>query len=108
MISGGGSWERKDSNCLGSIVFVVCALSDTPENVQGMYRSAESKAQQVNESLADQSTEAQKLQERLGLAWQEYSSGANKLKSTNRQLQALANRVSKNDAKAQGVLRCAC
>ena len=60
----------------------------------------------MDESLADQATEAQKLQERLGLAWQEYSSGANKLKSTNRQLQALANRVSKNDAKAQGALRC--
>ncbi|KAK9828297.1 hypothetical protein WJX74_007593 [Apatococcus lobatus] len=71
---------------------------------ESMYRSAENKAHQVHESLADQKVEAQKLQERLSAAWQEYNSGVNKLKSTNRQLQQLANRVSNNDAKAQALL----
>ena len=101
--------EGTESDCIGveyHCAWHQCNAADTQTMVcwglQGMYRSAESKAQQVSESLADQKVEAQKLQERLGAAWQEYKSGMNKLQSTNRQLQALAKRVGNNDAKAQG------
>ncbi|KAK9847556.1 hypothetical protein WJX84_006734 [Apatococcus fuscideae] len=72
---------------------------------EGIFRSAQNKAQQLSESLTDQSTEADKLKQRLSLAWEEYSRGQAKLKATNRELQSLAKRVSKNDAKAQVLLQ---
>lgn len=72
---------------------------------EAVFRSAERKSKTLAETVDIQSKEAEKLQERVKLAEEEYYRGLSKLKSASSQLQSLIKQVNKTEKNAKGLIR---